>query len=101
MHYQQTSQIISKNKFNQILDQVFDFINKLLNGDSTLQTMTKLRVTVRGEGAFHRNRFKASYGAFQMRLSSLIIRQVYNVDLHYWNRQYSTTPIFDSVTLNR
>ncbi|CAF1180009.1 unnamed protein product [Adineta steineri] len=43
MNYRQTSEIISENEFNKLLDQTFDFIDKLLNGDLTLRTMTKLR----------------------------------------------------------
>ncbi|CAF4355046.1 unnamed protein product, partial [Adineta steineri] len=43
MNNRQTSEIISENEFNKLLDQTFDFIDKLLNGDLTLRTMTKLR----------------------------------------------------------
>ncbi|CAF4093488.1 unnamed protein product [Rotaria sp. Silwood2] len=41
--YQQNPQIISEDDFSKLLDQVFEFINKLLNGDVTLRAMEELR----------------------------------------------------------
>ncbi|CAF1550950.1 unnamed protein product, partial [Rotaria sordida] len=42
-YYHETSQMISEQDFSQLLDEVFDFINKLLNGNLSLQAMTELR----------------------------------------------------------
>ncbi|CAF1212894.1 unnamed protein product [Rotaria sp. Silwood1] len=41
--YEQSSEIVLEEDFSQLLDRVFDFINKLLNGDISLRAMTELR----------------------------------------------------------
>ncbi|CAF4674327.1 unnamed protein product, partial [Rotaria sp. Silwood2] len=41
--YQQNSRIISEHDFSKLLDQVFEFINKLLNGDLSLRSVAELR----------------------------------------------------------
>ncbi|CAF5042374.1 unnamed protein product, partial [Rotaria sp. Silwood1] len=43
MYYDKYNQQISEYDFSQLLDQVFDFIDKLLNGNLNLQTIAELR----------------------------------------------------------
>ena len=60
-YYQETSQIISQDSFSQLLEEVFDFINKLLNGDLTLRSMAELQTVFYDKNISIRNEVKKLY----------------------------------------
>ncbi|CAF3146041.1 unnamed protein product, partial [Rotaria sp. Silwood2] len=60
-YYQETSPSITENDFSKLLNQVFDFINKLLIGDISLRSMTELQAIFKDKNINIREEVKKLY----------------------------------------